>query len=300
MAETAAKVAYKVWHDLGKIDTFEEFIATGGSTTTVVNGKISDRQDRPEDNYSIDYTAIVVRDAGGASAAPEGEMQRINAFNSSSYTHTLDTALTTAVASGDFIAIANADIPLREMYRIINRALVNMGEIPLIDTSLTTATQQTEYDLPVALKREDLLRVEVQGYIGDSNNNMWVHVPSFDVIPSAPGTIGTLVIPQYVSNRTIRLTYRGVHPVLSGPTSTISEYIHPSVITAACVKQALRWMNANTGGGDNYWLQRENEAAQDFEDALKRHPIWEPRHTPKYYSAHNTSTKDYFAEPPQP
>jgi len=89
MAITAANIAYRVWQDLGKIDAFEEFVATGGSTTTVVNGKVADRQDRPEDNYSTDFTAIIVRDAGGANAAPEGEMQRISSYVSSTSTHSV-------------------------------------------------------------------------------------------------------------------------------------------------------------------------------------------------------------------
>lgn len=279
---TAANIAYDVWQDLGKIEAFEEFIATGGSTTTVVNGKIADRADRPEDNYSIDYTAVVVRDSAGASAAPEGEMQRINAFNSSTYTHTVDTAFTSAVASGDYIAIANSDIPLREMYRAINNALRKMGEIPLPDTSLTSAANQTEYTLPVALKREDLLRVEYQGNTDDSDDNQWEHVQNWDIIPSAPGATATLIIPQIASGRTIRLVYRGVHPTITTFSSTISEYLHPALLIPAVTKMALRWYNGTTGGGENYWLERENEAAQEYEDMLRKHPIWSPKLSPKY------------------
>lgn len=279
---TAADVAYKVWGNLGKIEAFEEFIATGGSTTTVINGKIADRQDRPEDNYSIDYTAIVVRDAGGANAAPEGEMQRINAFTSGSYTHTVDTAFSAAVASGDKVAIVNSDIPLHEMYRAINNALAKIGEIPLVDSSLTSAAQQTEYALPVALKKEDLLRVEYQGETNDANDNRWIHIQKYDVIPAAPGSTGLLILPQLPSSRTIRITYIGVHPTITAATSTISEYIHPSILYAAVKKEVLAWFNGTTSGGENYWLQKENEAAQELEMNLSKHPIWMPKHTPKY------------------
>lgn len=281
---TAANIAYRVWQDLGKIEAFEEFVATGGSTTTVVNGKIADRQDRPEDNYSIDFTAIVVRDAGGASAAPEGEMQRISSYVSGNYTHTVDTAFSAAVASGDYLAIANADIPLREMYRAINNALVKIGEIPLTDSTLTSAADQTEYALPVALKRENLLRVEYQTKTNDSNDNDWVHVNDFDIIPAAPGSTGLLVLPQLISSRTIRLTYKGIHPTISTYSSTISEYIHPAVIIPAVVKECLRWWNAVNGGGNQYWLQKENEAANELEIALRKYPIWTPKTTPRYFS----------------
>ncbi len=281
---TAANIAYRVWQDLGKIDAFEEFVATDGSTTTIVNGKIADRQDRPEDNYSIDFTAMVIRDAGGASAAPEGEMQRISGYVSSTYTHTVDTAFTVAPASGDYIAIANADIPLREMYRAINNALVKIGEIPLTDSSLTTASSKTEYTLPVALKRTNLLRVEYAANTGDADDNDWTHISDFDIVPAAPGSTGLLILPQIVSGRTIRLTYKGVHPVISTYSSTISEYLHPAVLIPAVTKEILRWWNAASAGGNQYWLQKENEAAQELEMALRKFPIWTPKQTPKYWN----------------
>lgn len=279
---TATELAYRVWGDLGKIDALEEFAATGGSTTTIVNGNTANRQDRPDDNYSIDFTAIVVRDAGGASAAPEGEMQRINAYNSATYTHTVDTAFTVAPASGDIVAIANSEIPLREMYRAISGALVKIGEIPLVNSSLTSASNQTEYTLPVALKREDLIRVEYQGYTGDADDNQWEAISNWDVIPAAPGSTGLLILPQITSGRTIRIVYMGVHPSITTYSSVLSEYIHPSILIPSVTKECLRWYNASTGGKSNYWLQKENEASQDMEIALRKHPIWTPNYTPRY------------------
>lgn len=294
----ASDIAYQVWGKLGKIETFEEFIATGGSTTTVINGKVAERQDRPEDNYSIDGTVVVVRDAGGASAAPEGEMQRISSYNSSTYTHEVDTAFTAAPASGDYIAIANSDIPLREMYRAINNALREMGEIPLTNSSLTSASNQTEYTLPVALKREDLLRIEYQTLTNDTDNNEWQHIQKYDIIPSAPGSTSILVLPQLPADRTIRITYMGVHPAITTYSSVISEYIHPAVVYPAVIKQILSWQNALTGGGENYWLQRENEASQELEDQLRKHPIWTPKQTPRYFSF--KANKSYFEFPELP
>ena len=290
MTNTAAGIAYRVWGDLGKIDALEEFEATGGSTTTVVNGKIAERQDRPEDNYSIDFTAIVVRDAGGANAAPEGEMRRISSYASGTYTHTVDTAFSVAVASGDTVAIANSDIPMREMYRAINNALRKMGDIPQVNSSLTSNAAQTEYTLPVALKRDDLIRVEYQGWTGDSDDNNWLHIPKWDVLPSAPGSTATLIIPQIPSGRTIRIVYRATHPTLSASTDVVSEYIHPSLIIPAVTKEVLRWYNGSTGGGESYWLQRENEAAAELEDAKRKYPVWSPKVSPKYTNFQNMLT----------
>lgn len=293
---TAMQIAYQVWGDLGKIEAFEEFVATGGSTTTVVNGKIADRAERAEDNYSIDYTAIVVRDSGGSSAAPEGEMQRISSYVGSTYTHTVDTAFSAAVASGDFVAIANSDIPLREMYRGINNALIKIGDIALPDTSLTSAANQTEYTLPIELNTpDDLLGVEYQGTTSDANDNQWIPIYNYRVVP-ASSTTATLIIPQLPSGRTIRLFYMGVHPTVTAATTTIYG-IHKSVLIPAVTKAVLRWYNGTSEGGSNYWMQKENEAAQDLEEALRRNPIWMPNRTPKYSKLYMPKPVD---RPPSP
>jgi len=235
---------------------------------------------RPSDNYAIDYTAIVVRDAGGASAAPEGEMRRIYTYASATYTYTVDTAFTAAVASGDTIAIANNDIPMAEMMRIVNRALEKMGEVPNVNTSLTTVDGQYEYTLPIALKRhEDLLAVHYR----NEDDDDWIPLTKWEIYAKVTGSAPTLRLPLLDADRVIQLTYRAVHPkVISS--GTISEYIHPELIIAATTKMALRWMNGTTVGGTDYWLQRENEAANDLEIATLKYPIWEPKKEPKWFA----------------
>src|SRR5512144_2306299 len=99
MAFTLSNLAQAVWADLGKVPPFHQFVATGGSATTIVNGAWSAREDPPEDNYCIDWTAVVVRDSAGAGASPEGKMARITAYVSTNYTYTMDT-VSDAVAVG--------------------------------------------------------------------------------------------------------------------------------------------------------------------------------------------------------
>ena len=279
MAFTFSQLAQDVWHSLGKIAPLENFLATGGSTTTVVNGKVADREEGEDDNYCVDYTAVVVRDAGGASAAPEGEMQRVYLYNSGTYTYTVDTAFSTDVASGDEIMLANADIPLREMYRAANQALTKIGDIALVDTSLTTAADTTEYTLPVTLKRGDPYKVEVE--VGDSDG--WKVVSGAYVEPSLPGTTAILRLPQQDSGKTIRVVYSGEHPKLTAYSSTIAEVIHPDLMTAATVAEALKWYLNSHGGGEDFDKQRYNEALQDYETALMRHPVWKPHKAPKIF-----------------
>ena len=280
MAFAFSNLAQAVWSDLGKVLPFHQFLASGGSTTTITNDDWTAREDGPEDNYCIDWTAVVVRDAAGASAAPEGELARITAYVASTTTYTID-AVSAAVASGDEILIANSDIPLREMYRICNRALTELGDIALVDTSGTTAASKTEYSLAVALKSGSPIKVEYQARTGDSDDNRWQVIPDASIEPAAPGSTGILRIPQLPAGRTIRIVYNGVHPTLTAYSSVISESIHPKLAIAAATAHALQWINGTQSGGTSYSVQRENKAWQDLEIAKAQHPIWKLTSLPK-------------------
>lgn len=295
MAFTFSNMAAAIWSDLGKVAALENFLATSGSSATQIeNTLIGTRDNQPEDDYARDFTAIVVRDAGGAAAAPEGQLQRISAYDSATYKYTVDTAFTVAVATGDEILIANSDIPLREMYRICNRALTEIGDISLVDTSLTTTADQA-YTLPVALKREALRKVEYEDL---TNSNLWYTISNWKYAPAVGGTGGTLYLPVLVSGLTIKLTYQGVHPTLTAYNSTVYEPIHPELAIAAGVKHAMRFiLNAN-GGGSDFDKQRYNEASVAYEAAKAAHPIYQQARAPKYFvtSSHVNPSK----YPPEP
>jgi len=273
MTYTLSNLIRDVYGDIGKTETF---LATGGSTTTVVNSIIGNRETQPDDNYSIDFTIIVSRDAGGAGAAPEGEYGRVNAYNSTNWTYTLDTALTVAPASGDEIVLVDSEINLREMVRLANRALKEIGDIAAVDTSLTSAANKTEYALPVALKRADILDIEYQGSTNDADDNDWIKITDYDIKPAVPGSTGLLIIPQITSGRTIKITYMGEHPLLTAHNSPVSETIHPKMAIAALTKMCMRWYVASTEGDNTFWLQRYNEALQDYELMTQRYPVWKP------------------------
>ena len=125
--------------------------------------------------------------------------------------------------------------------------------------------------------------MEYQGWTGDSDDNDWVHIPNWDILPSAPVRRLCFVIPQIPSGRTIRIVYRAVHPTLSASTDTVSEYIHPALLIPAVTKEALRWYNGSVGGGKTTGYNARNEAATELEMALRKHPIWETEAFPKIY-----------------
>lgn len=254
---------------LGELGRTETFVATGGSQTTAANSKYADRNEPPTTDFANEFGLFVVKDTAGL--APEDEFAAITAYNAGTYTFTFD-SLTAAVASGDEILIADKRFPLREMIRLANRA-VQKFEVPLTDTSLTTAAAQTEYSLPVAYKQEWPLLVEYQGKTGDADDNRRIPVNPVKVVPSAAGSVATLIIPQLPAGRTLYITGITAHPALTTYSSAIREEIHPELAIAATAYQALLWYSGQQDGRSDYWEKRLNLAAKHLEDMRVAHPI---------------------------
>lgn len=255
-------------------------LATGGGTTTIIDTKLADElADSNEDDIYNGGTAIVIADAGGGAAAPEGEFSRITDYVASTTTVTVSPAFTIAVASGDRVLIAMPDFPLYDMIEVVNDALKNLGDIPLVDSTLTTADNKTEYTLPLALKGQQLLNVEIQGQ-DETGDNQYAELSNWKVVPAAPGSTGLLVIPQYSSGYTLRLTYSGKHPRVATFDAYISEYLHPELVHAAVFVHALQWRNDNdaiAGGADQSKLALEQKAWSQYDRARMTHPIDMPK-----------------------
>lgn len=284
-----------VWGDLGMTETFT---ATGGSATTVVNSQWQLRETQPDDNYAIDYTVIVERDAGGAGASPEGKFSRVTAYNSTTWTYTFDT-MTDAVAAGDEIVLCTNEIPLREMVRLANRAFKAFGLVPAVpDKSLTSAANQTEYALPNAVKRGHILSVEYQGVTTDANDNQWIPV-NWKVEPATYGSTGLIYLPQLPAGKTIKIVYNGVHADLTAYNSEIAETIPDDLAILALTKYALRWYINRDATEDGFWLQRYNEANQDFEAALVkwRSLVDRPKKAGRWYTVGVHVDNDDFTYP---
>lgn len=272
MSFLATNLFQAVWRDLGRVPPFHQFAATGGSATTIVNTAWNIR-DVPEDDYCKDWTAVVARDAGGAGADPEGKLSRITAFNSATYTYTMDT-VTTAVASGDEILIANSDIPLYEMYAAANRALQDFGEVHSEDTSLTMASNTYRYLLPVGTRRDMPILVEWEDtYYQRYAVRYTLRADNY------------LHIPAPVNGYALHVTYIGPHAKLTAYNTAISEDIHPALAIAATTVQALRWLIGTQQGGSDFDKQRYNEALVNLERAKMEHPVRKYPRGPKYFVA---------------
>ncbi len=251
--------------------------ATGGSTATIIDTKLLDYlADSNENDYLTDFTAIIVKDAGGAGAAPEGEFNRISAYDDGG-TITVPDVFSAAVAVGDTYMYISPDFPLYDMIEVVNDALQSehIGKIPVPDTSLTTANNQTEYTLPSALITDDtLLDLEIQGITTDADDNRYLPVPNWKIIPGGtPGTAGTLVVPQLAAGYKLRLTYLGLHPRIDTYSDYVSEYIPPALAVSVCAAFALEWFNSQSGGAEKFWLNREDRAWNQLDIAKRLNPI---------------------------
>jgi hypothetical protein len=257
-----------VWYRMGQLRTWT---ITNGSATTVINTLWAGVEEPifEDDDPSLIYgTVVVVKDA--ANAAPEGEMGMITDYDSSSQTITMET-LTAAVASGDKVGIASPLFPFQDMLRLANIAIQKLGDVMVPDTSISIVAGQSEYLLPATIRSKPISvrRQTVQ----DANDNRWVPVEGWDVIPQAVGSQLKLTLPAIPVNYSLEIIYRGLHPDVTAFDSEILGLIHPELAACSLIAEAFQWYNNQVGGSNQYFLQRENKAIQDLESALVRYPI---------------------------
>jgi len=258
------------------------FEATGGSATTFVNSGFNNFENQPETDAFKNYLAIVVRDAAGAGASPEGKWAVCSGYVDSTWTGTIAT-VTDAIASGDTIMLAKQDkFPLSQILFSINRGLQDLGDLPSnANESLTTMSEQTEYSVPVAVKR-GLKQVWIE-----ETSGIWKEVTDRRNELTGAGTVSRLYLPFTLSGLPIRLIYDGPHAVVSAYNSVINEYVHPDVATCASVLKLLEWYNRRDENQDQdsyfLWLERQYRE-QYLPKALSDNPIQEAVKSAKFFS----------------
>lgn len=287
MAFLATNLVQNIYNELGQIDPhFGLFEATGGSATTFINTNFGNFENPPELDAFKNQLAIVVRDAGGASASPEGKWALCSAYADTSYTGTIAT-VTDAIASGDTIMLAKQDkFPLQTVLFAINRGLEELGDLPAnANTSLTIAADTTEYSIPVAVKRG------LKGIFVTDQNGDETELHDYRVEMTAANTAAILYIPQLNSGDILRLLYDGPHAVVSAYSDVINEYVHPKVAVAAAIVKLLQWYNRRDENQDaeSYFLWLEGEYVnKHLPFALAQHPIPMTKRTPKYSTFRRT------------
>jgi len=263
MALTAFDVFVDVLTDLGALNISS---ATGASSKTSILDSKSDGL-YEDDEFNNGFMFILrTSDA----AAPQGEYMRITDFTGTTATFTVD-SFSANVDSGDTIGFTNNEYPLEIMRERLNTALRSekIGDIVAVDTSLTTVSGQTEYTLPVALKRKPF-KVQIQTST-TSGDYEYQTVYGWTYIPAAAGSAGKLVLSyDPTASRLLRVWYVGRHAVLSTYSSVIDETIPPEVVRYALLTEIMNWQNARERGENDYIKEEFNKYSALLDESLAR------------------------------
>lgn len=254
MAFTLFDITYRVARELGLVveGTVASGMGIGGTTTTMYD--IVFLKDRYEDNYFNAGTLWVLYDAGGASAAPQGEWARITDFAKTTgiVTHT---ALTAATAAGDRYAIANADYTRDQMISAINQVL---GEIPIEyhdDSTITTSSGLTEYTLPTALLSQN---IEVWINTHDTtDDNDYVKLHDWYIEEEITGTAKKLIFrTEPPSPYHLRIRYWLPHTALYSSSDKLRESVDIDRVVLPAAYRLLLWMKSQKSQEDPLLDQR--------------------------------------------
>lgn len=293
MSYTLGNLLLDCFDELGQLQVST---ATGGTTTTIVDSKQVGEHGADDWKNGV---AFIVRDAAGASAAPEGEFQRISGYTDSTGTFTVDTAFSAAPASGDTFGWTGPRWGKSQMIRSINRALQSLGDLDFVDTTtLDSVASQTEYSWAVDWKRGKPKRIDIQTITNDANDNRWETVWDYDAIPAAGGSTGLIVFDrQPIASRDIRVWYESTHPKVNDYDDVIDERIHPELAKWACVVAALSWMNRRTQGAEQSIVSDLNDSRGMLEMVMRDHKVWRSKKKNNIFIVPQNVTKDRFTYP---
>ena len=246
--------------------------STGGSTTTVVDSA----RDEGDDVFN-GGTVWIITDAGGASAAPEGEFSRISDWANTDTTFTID-AVTAAVASGDRYGFAAHRYPLDVLINAINNEITKYKVEKWVTTSLDFVTDQSEYDLPSGIYKHNLLGV-YESTQDDSNDNQWIPV-NFRVEQTATGTQDKLIVgtDNVTAGNDIGLHYYDWHDRVYTASATIDDLIPLERILASAAFQCELIRMRTYSSSDPLDTDMLKFFREDMIRAEAKYPV---RYTPK-------------------
>jgi hypothetical protein len=296
---------YRIAAELGAVT---QGVATGGSTTTIVDTRILTQAD----DFYNQGMAWILRDAADGGAAPEAEFGEVTDFANSSSTATIGSVtagsgnpFTAAVATGDTYAICTSKYPPHQLILAVNQVLREMGPVPFVDkTTVDTGTSQTEYTM--ALNNSlDLREVYYQGRTGDTNDNRWIKIEGWKIEKTGIGSADLLILPfQYVTGRDIMLVGMQDVPDLDDPGDSISESVHPNLIVYEGAVKMLEWRASQPGNDPNikehlYRLTEKigADGLTKIERARASHKIFAPPKQSKLLTLGRKVKVDQFTYP---
>ncbi len=274
-------ILLRVYSDLGEL---QFGLATGGSSTTLVDSGIGGSDD--------DWNGGTVFITEADSAAPVAEFAEITDYATSSGTLTFASSgingLSSAPAADDEYALASSLYTLDYMRGVVNRALVRMGNITVVDESLTTAANQKEYTIPGAAVKDNLREVWIAP-VSTANNEGWVLLPK----GVWRQELNILIFQQQpVSGKTLKLVYMGLQTRLAAFGDAISADIPLNRVVAEAV-YLVRTSRKSSG-------RERAEAEDDLLLARQRWPIHDPGKPSKLMIIGSRARRDQFTTPDPP
>lgn len=280
MTYTLANLTYMVARQIPNF--LFEGTASGGSTNTIVDAVDRKTENEPDDFWNSG-TAWILKDSAGASAAPEGEFDTILDFASTTGTITVANGWTSTTAAGDRYAVAKRKYSQQVLIQSVNKAISDLGKVWVVDsTSCTTASDQTEFTLPVAAN-QDLRQVWLQLDDDDSDDNRWQMLYNWRVQSTTTGTASLLVFPyQLPSGYVLQLHYVSDHPALYTYSDKLSERVPWERIVYRAAWDVMRFKQRSQ---TPLLVEQINTLAQLASDAETNHPILLPEYTPNIIMA---------------
>lgn len=243
--------------------------ATGGSTTTIVDTT----QPSATNNLWKNGYMFIAKTTDGL--APQGEFNRISAYDNSTKTFTVETAFTDTAESGDVYSYIDDTYPGLLLVDWINQGLRALDMLDLTDiTTITMADDQTEYAGAVEWKRSKPWKIE-RATDDDTNDYGWKEITDWDWNSAAAGSTPLIIFKQQypTSYTTVKIHYKDLHPKLSAYSDKIREEVHPELAVKAAIMKALEWNVGANSGQDDSLNQRLYDSRNEFDRALIRYPV---------------------------
>jgi len=241
--------------------------AASGGNTTLVDSQLVVRGFTDDDFFN-----------GGtllyqpATAANRGS-RLVADYTGATGTLTLAAALADTPAQGARYGVLTRRYPRELLSGKINEALAELGDVPTVDTaSLTTASDQLEYNLPVAARR-DLRQV----WLARQTAAPWEWERQLRV-RAEPGTglgaVGVLLFPEAPrAGYKLKLVYLAPHPLVGADADLISDYVSPDWLGLAAAEKLARWRLEGSGADERDLTALLNNLTLRLAQGRRRHPV---------------------------
>ena len=279
-----------------KLGAVKENIATGGAVGTLID---TDHLIEADDFWN-EATIWIVRDAAGAGGAPENEYSGILNFTQSTGVAGFHDDMSVAPAVGDRYAIALPRYPIQDLIYLINSALEQMA-VSFTDTSLSSVSSQTEYDLPSVAQNYDLRQVWEQRRTGAANDNQWVKHYDWDIQRTDTGSPDKLIFATApVGNRLLKLEFVDQHPELFVASDELRENVHPDLVVANAAVIAMERRLQDPADEDPNIQRLLTRFDDQAAIAQAEKPIANPQRTTKLLTFHEFGGRRRYPGDQQP